>query len=50
MRRNTRHPSPAWAAGLLVALTAVGAGVLLGEARQAMLNAASICLACIGVG
>jgi hypothetical protein len=45
-----RRPSRAWIAALLVALAAIGVGVFLGEAQQVLLNAASICLACMGIG
>ncbi len=50
MQTNRRRPSPAWFAALVAALAAVGVGVFLGEARQVLLHAASICLACMGVG
>ena len=50
MRSNSRRPSPAWIAALVAALAAIGVGVFLGEAHQILLNAASICLACMGLG
>lgn len=50
MQTDRRLPSRAWIAALVAALAAVGVGVFLGEARQVLLNAASICLACIGLG
>jgi hypothetical protein len=45
-----RRPSRAWIVALLTALAAMAGGVWLGEAGQVLLNAANICLACMGVG
>jgi len=40
----------AWKIAFGAALGAIVTGLWLGEARQVLLNAVSICLACLGVG
>jgi len=39
-----------WAVGMAAALALIAIGVALGEPAQVLLNAASVCLACMGVG
>ena len=39
-----------WYAWIALALALIGAGVALGEPGQVLMNAASVCLACMGVG
>ena len=50
MRLARHRPALLWTVAMLTALAAIGAGVFLGELQQVMLNAASICLACMGIG
>lgn len=47
---NHRRPGLAWMIAFGAALGAIAVGLWLGEAGQVMLNAVSICLACLGVG
>lgn len=42
--------SKGWIAGMAAALALVGLGVALGEPSQVLMNAVSVCLACLGVG
>lgn len=40
----------AWWMALGLSAAAIAAGLYLGEATQVFMNAASICLACMGIG
>ena len=49
MPRPKRFPI-LWTTAFTLSLGFIGVGLWLGEVRQVLLNAASICLACMGIG